>query len=43
MVWFSGIRPELLAWLDRKRAELTPEASRPEMIRRLIEAIKTSS
>lgn len=30
------IEPDLLAWLDAERAKLEPEATRPEMIRRIL-------
>ena len=32
--------PDLLEWLDTERAKLTPEPSRPEFIRLLIERAK---
>lgn len=37
-----GVRlhPDLLAWVDTERAKLTPEPSRPEFIRSLIERSK---
>lgn len=31
------LQPDLLEWLDTERAELDPEPSRPEMIRRILE------
>lgn len=35
------IPPDLLAWVDAERAKLSPEPSRPEFIRHLIERGKT--
>lgn len=34
------LQPDLLAWVDAERAKLTPEPSRPEFIRKLIEERK---
>lgn len=31
------LQPDLLGWLDAKRAKLDPEPTRPEMIRQIIE------
>jgi hypothetical protein len=34
------LQPGLLAWLDAERAKLTPEPSRPEMIRATLEEVR---
>lgn len=31
------IQPDLLAWIDEKRATSHPEQTRPELIRRIVE------
>lgn len=33
------VQPELLAWLDAKRAALDPELTRPQMMRRVLEEV----
>ena len=34
------LHPDLLAWVDAERAKLSPEPSRPEFIRQVIEERK---
>ena len=33
------VQPELLAWLDAKRAAFDPELTRPQMMRRVLEEV----
>lgn len=35
------LQPDLLAWLDSERVKADDEPSRPEMIRRMLERLKT--
>lgn len=36
------LQPDLLAWLDAERAKLEPEPSRPEFIRQIVEAKRST-
>ncbi|WP_158247994.1 hypothetical protein [Paracoccus sp. SY] len=36
------LAPDLLSWLDAERAKLDPEPSRPEFIRQIIEARRST-
>ncbi|MGC9448570.1 hypothetical protein [Cereibacter johrii] len=36
------LAPDLLAWLDEERAKIEPTPSRPEMVRNLIEAVRSA-
>lgn len=35
------LQPDLLAWLDAERAKFDPAPSRPEMIRSILERVKS--
>lgn len=37
------LAPELLAWVDEERGKLSPEPTRPEYIRSLIEAARNAT
>lgn len=34
------LQPDLLSWLDEQRAQLDPVPSRPEFVRRILQAMR---